>query len=373
MKLSSPSLEAWFNRYQDGATHQLGGTMIAPLPGPRLASLLPDGWSPALLETGYTSTPGSETLRGLLSAEAGLSAENVILTAGATEANAAVLMALLEPGCNLVLQDPLYYQFSALAEGLGAEVRRWTLPADPFDAPDLSALDALLDARTRLLVLNTPHNPTGRVLSQDVLAAIAQRVEALPECFLLVDEIYQGVTPPSPPSLVALTPRGIAVNALSKRWSLPGLRLGWAMCADPGVTKRVLAWHEHLTCSVSRMSEQMLEWLWPKREELWGENTAIAARNRAIVDAWLPTLAPHAKGVLPPAGIMTLVWPRGESDDMALARWLRERHDCFVVPGSCVGYPGALRVGFGHRDAEALRAALGQLALALAQTGKVMA
>ncbi len=373
MKLASPSLEAWFNRYQDGATHQLGGTMIAPLPGPRLAALLPDEWTPARLETGYTSTPGSDVLRRGIAAEDGLSAEHVILTAGATEANAAVLMALLEPGCNVVLQDPLYYQFSALAEGLGVGVRRWTLPADPFAPPDLSALEALLDAKTRLVILNTPHNPTGRVLPEDLLTAIARHVEALPDCYLLVDEIYRGVTPPSPPSIATLSPRGIAVNAVSKLWSLPGMRLGWLMAADPGVVKRVLAWHEHLSCSVSRMSEQMVEWLWPRRDVIWQEHSAIAARNRQIVADWLPTVTPHATGVLPPAGVMTLVWPQGEADDMALARRLREHHDCFVVPGSCLGYPGALRIGFGHRDPDVLRAALHQLGLALAQTGRVLA
>ncbi len=373
MKLESPSLEAWFNRYQGGAKHQLGGTMIAPLPGPRLASLLPSDWSPATFETGYTSTPGSETLRHALAASDGLDPDALILTSGATEANASVLFALLEPGSNLVLQDPLYYQFAGLAEGLGVEVRRWTLPADPFADPDLDRLWDLLDARTRLVVLNTPHNPTGRVLSAATLTAIARRVESLPEAYLLVDEIYRGVTPGLDASIATLTPRGIAVNALSKRWSLPGFRLGWVACADPRVAQRILAWHEHLTCSVSRMSEQMLEWLWPQREVLWAENTAIAQENRARVADWLATVSEWADVQLPPAGVMTLVWPHGTHDDMAFGRQLRESHDCFVVPGSCLGYPGALRIGFGHRDPEALSQALDTLRQALAMAARVPA
>lgn len=365
MKLARPSLEAWFNRYQPGATHQLGGTMIAPLPGPRLAELLPATWSPSWLDTGYTSTPGSETLRLALASSEGLGPEHVILTAGASEANAAVLMALLCPRSAVVLQDPLYYQFEALATGLGAEVRRWMLPADPFEAPDLAALDALLDEKTRLVVLNTPHNPTGRVLSEDTLRAIAARIETLPECYLLVDEIYRGVTLPQPPSITALTARGIAVNAVSKRWSLPGLRLGWVMSQDETVLKRILAWHEHMSCSISRVSEQMIEWLWPKRAVIWEEHAAIAARNRRLVADWLAGLERHATGVLPPAGVMTLVWPLHVTNDQDLAIQVREAFDCFVVPGSFVGYPGALRVGFGHRDEAVLEAALTQLGKAL--------
>jgi aspartate/methionine/tyrosine aminotransferase len=373
VKLESPSLEAWFNRYQGGAKHQLGGTMVAPLPGPRLASLLPPDWSPADFETGYTSTPGSQTLRHALAAADDLDPDALIMTSGATEANASVLFALLEPGCNVVLQDPLYYQFAGLAEGLGVDVRRWTLPADPFAAPDLDRLWSLLDARTRLVVLNTPHNPTGRVLSMETLAAIARRVEALPEAYLLVDEIYRGVTPGDGPSIAALSPRGIAVNALSKRWSLPGFRLGWVACADQRVAQRILAWHEHLTCSVSRMSEQMLEWLWPQREVLWAENAAIAQANRMQVADWIPSVTAWADVQLPPAGVMTLVWPHGTRDDMALGRQLRELHDCFVVPGSCLGYPGALRIGFGHRDPVALSQALGTLRHALAAFASVPA
>ncbi len=361
MQLTSPSLEDWFNRYQGGARHQLGGTMIESLPGSRLASLLPPDWSAALLETGYTSTPGSETLRRVLAAEDGLDADQLILTSGATEANAAVLFALLEPGTNLVLQDPLYYQFAGLAAGLGVEVRRWTLSADPFAPPDLESLWALLDARTRVVVLNTPHNPTGRILCGETLAAIARKVEALPEAYLLVDEIYRGVTPGFNPSIVTLSARGIAVNSLSKRWSLPGLRLGWAACADKRVIARVLAWHEHLSCSVSRMSEQMLEWLWPEREALWAENQAIALRNLKLFENALPRLNSWASVELPPSGVMTLIWPRAGQDDQAIARHLREVHDVFVVPGSCLGYPGALRIGYGHRDAGRLQAALAAL------------
>lgn len=339
--------------------------MIAPLPGDRLSALLPAGWSPASFDLGYSTTPGAPPLREAIASLDGLAADQVILAHGATEANAAAILALGEPGCNLVVQDPLYYQVAALATGLGFEVRRWTLPADPHAPVDLDRLDALLDSRTRLVVLNTPHNPTGRVLSRETLQAIARRVEALRDCHLLVDEIYRGVTPPVDVSIVSLTERGIAVNSVSKRWSLPGLRLGWAACADPSLTQRLLAWHEHMTCSVSRLSEQLLEGLWPRREELWAENAAVAARNRSRFESWRQGLGATLDVALPPSGVMTLVKLRGDQDDRRVARDLRERHDCLVVPGSCVGYPGMLRIGFGHRDAEALEAALERLAFAL--------
>lgn len=373
MRLASPMLEAWFNRYQPGAKHQLGGTMIEAIPGERLASLLPDGWSPGMLELGYSGTVGSRALREALCASYGLMPDHVFLTAGATEANAAVLHALLEPGTNLVLQDPLYYQFAGLAEAMGIEVRRWTLPADPTVSPDLPALRVLLDERTRLVVLNTPHNPTGRVLDTRILQAIARSVEALPDAYLLVDAIYDGLSHAPSPSIVTLTSRGIAVDAVSKRWSMPGLRLGWVACADARLTARILPWHEHLTCSVSRVSEQLLEWLWPRREALFEEHRTLAARNRDLFSRWIPRLAEHAHVVLPPTGVMTLLWPEASGDDEALARRLREDHDCFVVPGSCLGYPGSLRIGFGHRDPVLLEEALSNLALGLASTRMVPA
>lgn len=360
MPLTTPALEAWFNQHEPGAAYSLGGTMVQTWTGEALQAYLPEGWGPQAFEFGYVPTPGSLSLRKLLATDYDLPSDQLFLTAGATEANLAVLAGMLAPGANVVLQDPIYYQFEAIARDLGAEVRAWRLAADPEAAPDLDALSALIDAETRLVVLNTPHNPTGRTLNESTLRSVAGLVEAQPDTHLLIDEIYRGVGPLATPSALALSDRVIVTDAVSKRWALPGLRLGWVASRSARLAA-CLPYHEHATCCVSRLSEQVIEALWPRREELFAENRRVADRNRTMFGLWLAQFAEIVAGQVPPAGVVTLVWPSFDSDDRRVARALREDFGLFVLPGSTLGYPGALRVGFGHRDPAALAAALARL------------
>ncbi len=357
MPLTTPPLEAWFNQHEPGAAYSLGGTMVQPWKGEALQAYLPDDWGPARFEYGYVATPGSVSLRRLIAADYGLTPDELFLTAGATEANLAVLTGMLHPGDNVVLQDPLYYQFEAIARDRGAEVRRWTLPANPTADPDLAALSPLIDDRTRLVVLNTPHNPTGRTLSEATLRSVVALVEARPRAHLLIDEIYRGVGPLATPSSLELSDRVLVTDAVSKRWALPGLRLGWVASRSPELAA-CLPYHEHATCCVSRLSEQVIEALWPRREALFAENRRVTEINRTLFGLWLPEMSSLITGQVPPSGVVTLVWPTFDPDDREVARALREDFGLFVLPGSTLGYPGALRVGFGHRDAVALTEAL---------------
>lgn len=357
MPLTTPGLEAWFNQHEAGASYSLGGTMVQTWSGEALQAFLPEGWGPHAFEFGYVPTPGSPSLRSLIASDYGLSSDQLFLTAGATEANLAVLSGMLFPGDNVVLQTPLYYQFEAIARERGAEVREWTLAADPEADPDLDALRPLIDAGTRLVVLNTPHNPTGRTLTERTLRAIVELVEAQPRTHLLIDEIYRGVGPLDMPSALALSDRVLVTDAVSKRWALPGLRLGW-VASRSAMLAACLPYHEHATCCVSRLSEQVIEALWPRREALFAENRRVTDRNRGMFGRWLEHMADLVAGRVPPAGVVTLVWPCFEADDREVARSLREDFGLFVLPGSTLGYPGALRVGFGHRDPVTLTAAL---------------
>lgn len=365
MALQTPELEDWFNRYEAGARFSLGGTMVTPWDGAGLQAFLPDDWSLNQLQFGYVPTPGSEALRALIAAEDELTPEQLILTTGATEANHTVLSALVRPGDNIILQDPLYYQFEGVARDRNAAVRRWSLPADPYLPPDLDAFAALLDERTRLVVLNTPHNPTGRVLSPDVLRELFCLVEERSAAHVLVDEIYRGVGAPLAFSALALSERAIVTNAVSKRWSLPGLRLGW-IASRSAVLSLLRPYHEHATCCVSALSEQLLLALWPRRSELFAANSAISDRNRRLFADWLARSEHVVHGVLPPGGVMALLFPRLERDDRIIARALRERASLFCLPGSALGVPGALRVGFGQRDEAALHGAFASLEQGLA-------
>ncbi len=352
--LTSPELETWFNRHESRATSSLGMTMVQALTGAELADFLPSGWGIRNLGLGYSPTPGSPRLRAQVASRHEVSSEHVLLTSGTTEANHSVLRAMLGPSTNVVLQDPLYYAFENLALASGATVRRWSVPLDPSAVADVAALERLIDQDTRLVVLNSPHNPTGRVLDEDVLQRIIRRIESVPQAHLLVDEIYR---PTAIRSALHLSDRVIVTDGVSKRWSLPGLRLGWVVTRSAWM-ERILAVHEHATCCPARPSEQILEALWPVLGPLEATHRQLANRNRARFKAWL-----HRMPILVyqgPVGVMALL-ASPTPDDRIVAQRLVERHGVFTIPGSLVGCPGWLRVGVGHRQLQHLDEALERL------------
>lgn len=355
MRLAASPLETWFTAHQAGARWDLGGTMVAPPPAERLEAWLP-GFGAGALDLRYGSTQGSEPLRAWLAREHACSAEAVLLTHGATEANFLALSVMLATGDEVVLQDPLYGQFEALANALGARIRRWPVPLDPREPVDLPALVAMIGETTRLVVLNTPHNPTGRVLEPTALEPLIRALEATPHGHLLVDEVYRQVTP-GLPGIWGRSPRVLAVDAFSKRWGMPGLRLGW-LVGPADLVSEAHALRQGVTQSGSRISEQLAEAFCRFDAEIRAEAGAIAGRNRDRFARWLARTG--RQDPMPPVGVMALLrLESGEDRDVALR--LRAR-GLFVVPGEVLGCPGTLRVGFGHRDERALDEALDALA-----------
>ncbi|MNS81483.1 Capreomycidine synthase [compost metagenome] len=155
-------------------------------------------------------------------------------------------------------------------------------------------------------------------------------------------------------------------HSASKAMALPGLRVGWVV-GPAEVIDAALPWMEHQTLALSGLSVGLLKAVWPHREALIDANRAVARRNRAIVRAWLAE-RPHLRGHVADSAVCFLLGAEGGLDDLTLAEaWYAERA-CFAIPGTTLGYPGTLRVGYGHRDEAAMRAALAFLAERLAPT-----
>lgn len=340
MHVVRPALEGWFSKHHLGVRHDLGETMV-----PADRKRLLERASGRVLETAYPPSNGTADVRALVATCEGLGPEELLLTCGCTEANAVAMFAVARPGAVALVQDPLYYQFRPLLEALGVQVVNWTAGTALPIVADLCAI-----------VVNSPHNPTGDVLTLDDLV---RRVSGDADAWLVVDEVYREVTSGSPLTAALKSPKVVVTNSFAKRWGMPGLRLGWLACRDAELLSRALAWHEHLTHSPPRPSELLVASSWPGLHAGVLEAQGIAARNLAIFREWLSGQAKFV-GRVPEAGVTTLLWRDGEADDEALGLRLRQG-DLFVVPGRFLGYPGAIRVGLGHREGADLLAALEQL------------
>lgn len=173
----------------------------------------------------------------------------VLVTVGATEAIAASLMALVEPGDEVVMVEP-YYDSYAACVALAGGVRRTVPLRFPDLALDVEALRAAVTDRTRVLLLNTPHNPTGKVFSLDELTAVAE-VAREHDLVVLSDEVYEhlvfdGLTHTPMATLPGMAERTLTISSVGKTFSLTGWKTGW-VTGPPALVDAVAAVKQFLT------------------------------------------------------------------------------------------------------------------------------
>lgn len=190
-------------------------------------------------------------IAGWYEREQGLAIDDaqIMVTSGATEALAASILALVRPGDEVILVQPLYDAYLPLVERAGGVARlvsleppRWTLPLDRFAAA--------ITPRTRLVILNTPNNPTGTLLDRATLEAVGALCEAH-NLFVLCDEVWEGMILDgsdhvSPLHIPTLRDRSIKVGSAGKIFSMTGWKVGWVVAA-PAIVNAIAGQHQFLT------------------------------------------------------------------------------------------------------------------------------
>lgn len=302
---------------------------------------------------GYTQTNGTEELRGAVVAfHPGAGTDNVIVTVGCAEANHLVTWNLLEPGDEVVMMIPSYMQTWGLARAFGAEVKEWRLAPDAEAGRwrgDLDELRSLVSARTRLILLCHPNNPTGSCLTADELdevGRIADRVGA----WVLSDEVYRGSeigSDEETPSLWGRCERALVTGGLSKAYGLPGLRIGWVV----GPAEKVASlWslHDYTTIAPAALSDRLAVAALRRRGQLLSRTRSILRSNLEVITAGLDELRDVLTYIRPQAGAMLYLGYRHAVNSTELVERLRLEEDVLVVPGDHYGMDRHLRIGFGY-------------------------
>ena len=319
--------------------------------------------------TGYTLALGQPGLRDAIAervaAETGVPTGrgNVIVTTGGQAALFASMCAALDPGDTALIVDPFYATYPATVRGAGGRVR--TVKARPEAAfqPERAALDAAAEG-ARALLINTPHNPTGAVYSQETLEGIAE-VCRRHDIWLISDEVYSGQVHEgehiSPRALPGMAERTLVVGSLSKSHVMTGFRLGWVVGPETAIeAMRGLA--NGTTYGVPGFIQDAAE---TALREGAAEEAAVSALYTRRRDRAVAALAGSAVAVSPPQGAMYVMLDiratgmGGEEFAMALL----ERERIAVMPGESFGEAAAghVRVALTIED-EAMDAALRRLA-----------
>ncbi len=191
-----------------------------------------------------------EAIAGYYAREQGLTIapEDVVVTSGATEALAAAFLALVRPGDEVVLVQPLYDAYLPLVERAGGVARLIDLTPPDWTLP-IAALAAAINDRTRVLALNTPNNPAGSIIGVGEWHAIADLC-VRHDVTLICDEVWEAMVfdgrHVSPLSIPALRDRTVKIGSAGKIFSLTGWKVGWA-CAAPALADAIAATHQFLT------------------------------------------------------------------------------------------------------------------------------
>ncbi|QUJ78206.1 aminotransferase class I/II-fold pyridoxal phosphate-dependent enzyme [Sulfitobacter albidus] len=350
MKVKIHTLFQYLLETVDAAPEAIVGFSLAE--PPKLGDFLDDLDPDMALDWNNRDFSGLPELKAHVLGQAGLSLDpsDVLITAGAAEANYLVLMQLLHPGDDIVIETPGWPQAEVIAKAKGVKITRVERrEADAWALP----LDALRDAvteRTKLIFLTNPNNPTGNLMDRATLEEVVQIADRV-GAWLLVDEVYAGLewAAPRAPSVAGMYARGITTGSVSKALGLQGLRTGWIICRDAGLMRDAVILRENASEIMNIMGEVIAEIaLRPDRYTPALDKARREGRaNLRHLDAWV-----HAQEglswVAPQAGLIGLGrLPEGIDSD-AFARFLLgDPYRTFALPGSSYDQPGHIRLGVG--------------------------
>jgi len=305
-------------------------------------------------DTGYAP------LVDAIAARYGVTADRITTAGGTAGANFFVFAALLEPGDDVLVERPGYDPLLGASRIFGARTVRFERRFEDGFALDPDRVRHALTPRTKLIVITTPHNPTGVSADARALAeigAIAERAGA----HVLVDEVYRDATGDTGPTAAARSDTFITTSSLTKSYGLSSLRAGWVIAA-PDITYRVRRARDVVDGTGSIVAERLATLAFQHLDRLYDRARALLARNKAVADAFLS--ARKDLEWVPSAG--TIVFPRikGVEDATSFVeRLMRERRTA-VGPGRFFEAPAHFRVGYGG-DTGKIRDGLTQLAAAL--------
>ncbi len=354
MRLLPFKLERYFARYEFDVEYLLCSSDCEALTVGELLALEPGAaerferhW------LGYTESPGSPALRreicGLYRT---IAPDQVLVHSGAEEAIFLFMHAMLKAGDHVIVHWPCYQSLVEVARGIGCNVTRWEAHEADGWALDVAALRRHLRPNTRVIVINTPHNPTGYLMSPETFRSVHEIAQEA-GITLFCDEVYRESEHRPADRLPAACDVGshaVSLGVTSKTYGLAGLRIGWIATHDAELYARMAALKDYTTICNSAPSEFLAEVALRHRAALVARNVGLITRNLDRLDRFFE----HHAG--------QFVWRRPKAGPIAFPRLVGEPIEAFcdalvrtasvlLLPGTVYDHPGNhFRIGFGRKN-----------------------
>ena len=365
MEIKPFAVEAWMNKYEEGAQYNIAETCVDSVSVDELFEIAGEDRQKFLDDfckrrLTYGSIEGAPAFKeGICKVYKTIKPEDIVTTHGASGANHHVFYSLINPGDRVIAMMPSYQQMYSIPEAYGAEVMLIHLKEENSYLPDLDELEKLAVPGTKMICITNPNNPTGSLLSNEDLkkiAGIASKIGA----YVFCDETYRHLTQEEwSDSIADIYEKGISVSSMSKVFSLAGLRLGWIATHDKYVMDSLLLHRDYNLISCGMFDEALAGVALKNADKLLKRNRAMVRENLAVLDAWVQS-EKHVHYFKPKAGTTALVFYDFDIPSYEFCEKLYFETGAFVTPGDCFEVPHSMRIGYAC-ETDVLKTGLGKI------------
>jgi len=346
MQLKPFLLDIWLDQYEHGIEFNLAASTGPTWTVKDILALADDETRHRFLthKLVYSHPAGADSLREAIAEMQRVPVEAVQIVTGASEALVALMWLAAEPGANVIIPLPGFTTFSALPQSLGLETRFYRVRRENGFRIDPDEIKRLADSKTKLILVNSPHNPTGATISDGEMEALHD-FTAERGIQLVSDEVYHPIYHGSQTKSAARLPQATVIADLSKAFSISGVRTGWMIEHD--AQRRQQYWNARAYFSISNTTtgEILSEIAIRKRDVVLGKAQETATRNLKLLESFM---ADHRDilGWIPPQGGMTAFpWLVSGEDARPFCKAAAE-HGILLAPGDCFDVPSHFRLGF---------------------------
>jgi aspartate/methionine/tyrosine aminotransferase len=364
------ALEAYMSKWEFVARYNLTGSDAESLRLPDLLALANDGERAEFenLSLSYTQTYGAPALRAEISRTYDSTApEDILCFAGAEEGIYIAMKVLLTPDDHAIVITPNYQAAETIPLSICA-VTGVALDENDDWSLDIDKVEAAIRPNTKLISINFPNNPTGKILPRETFDALVTlcRKHGI---WLFSDEVHRLIerTPELRlPQAVDVYERGISLNVMSKAYGLPGLRIGWIACKDRALLQRFERYKHYLSICNSAPSEVLARIALRNRETVLARTRGIVSNNIGLLNDFFADYSHIFDWKEPDGGCVAFIRYTGPDGVEAFTQKLVEEAGIFFLPSSVYRSDlgpvpqDRLRVGFGHLDLREGLSALGK-------------
>jgi aspartate/methionine/tyrosine aminotransferase len=359
MRLSPFLLDHWLNqKYEYSIEYDLASSTGPVWTLRELLQLVDQDHQKFLMDAQleYSDAAGIRRLREAIADFSGVHVEDVQVLTGGSEGLLILFFLAAEPGANVVLPFPSFPPFAEIAKSFGVETRFYHLRPENQFRISTDEIRSISDSNTKIIILNSPHNPTGAVVSNDELTALHD-FSVNRNILLVVDEVYHPLYSNGMPRVsAARLPHAVVLSDLSKALCFSGLRIGWIIDRNPHRLEQYLNARSYFTISNSPLTEILATFVLENSEKILRKANEVTSRNLALLDSFFAENQEYVRWVRPQGGTISFPWLVSGNDSRPLCEAMREQ-GVFLAPGDAFGMPSHFRLGYGASSKD-LRPAL---------------